>query len=60
MSARAPVSSQGERTEIIASLRLVDEVRLETGSDPCEVVHLPRTPSVSTPGIIEHAASPGS
>ena len=29
-------------------------------SDACEVVYLPRTPSVSTTGIIEHIASMGS
>ena len=29
-------------------------------SDSCEVVYLPRTPSVSTTGIIEHIASLGS
>ncbi|MGB7818491.1 MAG: adenylyltransferase/cytidyltransferase family protein [Ornithinibacter sp.] len=29
-------------------------------SDVCEVVYLPRTPSVSTTGIIEHIASLGS
>src|SRR5215203_2418344 len=28
-------------------------------SDVCEVVYLPRTPSVSTTGIIEHIASLG-
>ena len=28
-------------------------------SDVCEVVYLPRTPSVSTTGIIEHIASMG-
>ena len=29
-------------------------------SDVCEVVYLPRTPSVSTTGLIEHIASLGS
>ena len=86
---RAPVYSQEERMEIVASLRVVDEVFVEesleqkrdyiiehgadvlvlgddwTGkfdwvSDVCEVVYLPRTPSVSTTGIIEHIASLGS
>lgn len=86
---RAPVYSQDERMEIVASLRVVDEVFVEesleqkrdyilryhadvlvmgddwTGkfdwvSDVCEVVYLPRTPSVSTTGIIEHIASLGS
>ena len=86
---RAPVYSQDERMEIVASLRVVDEVFVEesleqkrdyilehgadvlvmgddwTGkfdwvSDVCEVVYLPRTPSVSTTGLIEHIASLGS
>jgi len=86
---RAPVYSQDERMEIVASLRVVDQVFVEeslelkrdyilehgadvlvmgddwTGkfdwvSDVCEVVYLPRTPSVSTTGIIEHIASMGS
>ena len=86
---RAPVYSQDERMEIVASLRVVDEVFVEeslelkrdyilehgadvlvmgddwTGkfdwvSDVCEVVYLPRTPSVSTTGIIEHIARMGS
>ncbi len=83
---RAPVYSQVERMEIVASLRVVDEVFVEESlelkrdyivehgadvlvmgddwagkfdwvSDVCEVVYLPRTPSVSTTGIIEHIAS---
>jgi glycerol-3-phosphate cytidylyltransferase len=86
---RAPVYSQVERMEIVASLRVVDEVFVEESlelkrdyivehgadvlvmgddwagkfdwvSDVCEVVYLPRTPSVSTTGIIEHIASMGS
>ena len=86
---RAPVYSQEERMEIVASLRVVDEVFVEESleqkrdyiiehgadvlvmgddwagkfdwvSDVCEVVYLPRTPSVSTTGIIEHIASLGS
>jgi len=86
---RAPVYSQEERMEIVASLRVVDEVFVEESleqkrdyiiehgadvlvmgddwagkfdwvSDGCEVVYLPRTPSVSTTGIIEHIASLGS
>lgn len=83
---RAPVYSQDERMEIVASLRVVDEVFVEESleqkrdyileygadvlvmgddwagkfdwvGDVCEVVYLPRTPSVSTTGIIEHIAS---
>lgn len=86
---RAPVYSQEERMEIVASLRVVDEVFVEESleqkrdyiiehgadvlvmgddwagkfdwvGDVCEVVYLPRTPSVSTTGIIEHIASLGS
>ena len=86
---RAPVYSQDERMEIVASLRVVDEVVVEESlelkrdyilehhadvlvmgdawagkfdwvSDVCEVVYLPRTPSVSTTGLIEHIASLGS
>jgi glycerol-3-phosphate cytidylyltransferase len=86
---RAPVYSQDERMEIVASLRVVDDVFVEESlelkrdyilehhadvlvmgddwagkfdwvSDVCEVVYLPRTPSVSTTGIIEHIASLGS
>src|SRR5690349_12730134 len=86
---RAPVYSQDERMEIVASLKVVDEVFVEESlerkrdyilehgadvlvmgddwagkfdwvSDVCEVVYLPRTPSVSTTGIIEHIASLGS
>ncbi len=86
---RAPVYTQQERMEIVASLRVVDEVFVEESlelkrdyilehgadvlvmgddwagkfdwvSDVCEVVYLPRTPSVSTTGIIEHIASMGS
>ena len=86
---RAPVYSQEERMEIVASLRVVDEVFVEESleqkrdyiiehgadvlvmgddwagkfdwvSDVCEVVYLPRPPSVSTTGIIEHIASLGS
>jgi len=82
---RAPVFNEGERLEIIGSLRVVDVVFLEeslekkrdyivehaadvlvmgddwTGrfdwvKDVCEVVYLPRTPSVSTTGLIEHIA----
>ena len=80
---RNPVFSQEERLEIVANLRLVDEVFVEESleqkreyvqryaadvlvmgddwagkfdflSDACEVVYLPRTPSVSTTAIIEH------
>jgi glycerol-3-phosphate cytidylyltransferase len=86
---RAPVYSQEERLEIVASLRVVDAVFVEESlekkrdyilehgadvlvmgddwagkfdwvSDVCEVVYLPRTPSVSTTGIIEHIAHLGS
>ena len=86
---RAPVYSQDERMEIVASLRVVDDVFVEESlekkrhyiveygadilvmgddwegkfdwvSDVCEVVYLPRTPSVSTTGLIEHIASLGS
>ena len=86
---RAPVYTQDERMEIVASLRVVDDVFVEESlekkrdyivehgadvlvmgddwagkfdwvSDVCEVVYLPRTPSVSTTGIIEHIASLGS
>jgi glycerol-3-phosphate cytidylyltransferase len=86
---RAPVYTQDERMEIVASLKVVDEVFVEESleekrdyilryhadvlvmgddwagkfdwvSDVCEVVYLPRTPSVSTTGIIEHIASLGS
>ena len=86
---RAPVYTQDERMEIVASLRVVDEVFVEESlekkrdyilehhadvlvmgddwegkfdwvSDVCEVVYLPRTPSVSTTGLIEHIASLGS
>ena len=86
---RPPVYTQDERMEIVASLRVVDEVFVEESlelkrdyilehhadvlvmgddwagkfdwvSDVCEVVYLPRTPSVSTTGIIEHIASLGS
>ena len=82
---RAPVYTQDERMEIVASLRVVDEVFVEESlelkrdyilqfgadvlvmgddwagkfdwvSDVCEVVYLPRTPSVSTTGLIEHIA----
>ena len=85
---RPPVFSQDERLEIIAALRVVDEVFVEESleqkrdyilkygadvlvmgddwagkfdwvSDVCEVVYLPRTPSVSTTGLIEHIASLG-
>jgi glycerol-3-phosphate cytidylyltransferase len=80
---RNPVFSQEERLEIVANLRLVDEVFVEESleqkreyvqryaadilvmgddwagkfdflGDACEVVYLPRTPSVSTTAIIEH------
>jgi glycerol-3-phosphate cytidylyltransferase len=83
---RAPIYSQDERMEIVASLRVVDDVFVEESlerkrhyiveygadilvmgddwegkfdwvSDVCEVVYLPRTPSVSTTGLIEHIAS---
>ena len=86
---RAPVYTQDERMEIVASLKVVDDVFVEESlekkrdyivehgadvlvmgddwagkfdwvSDVCEVVYLPRTPSVSTTGIIEHIASLGS
>lgn len=80
---RAPVFSEDERMEIVASLKCVDDVFLEESlekkrdyilehgakvlvmgddwagrfdwvSDVCEVIYLPRTPSVSTTGLIEH------
>jgi glycerol-3-phosphate cytidylyltransferase len=80
---RPPVFSQEERLEIVASLKVVDDVFLEESleqkrdyivehgadvlvmgddwegkfdwvSDVCKVVYLPRTPSVSTTGLIEH------
>ncbi len=85
---RPPVFTQDERLEIIAALRVVDEVFVEESleqkrdyilkygadvlvmgddwagkfdwvSDGCEVVYLPRTPSVSTTGLIEHISSLG-
>ena len=85
---RAPVFNQDERLEIIAALKVVDEVFVEESlelkrdyivkyaadvlvmgddwagkfdwvGDVCEVVYLPRTPSVSTTGLIEHIASLG-
>ncbi len=85
---RPPVFTQDERLEIIAALRVVDEVFVEESleqkrdyilkygadvlvmgddwagkfdwvSDVCEVVYLPRTPSVSTTGLIEHISSLG-
>lgn len=83
---RNPVFSQDERLEIVASLKVVDEVFLEESleqkreyvlahgadilvmgddwagkfdflNDICEVVYLPRTPSVSTTAIIEHIST---
>ena len=36
------------------------EGKFDWVSDVCEVVYLPRTPSVSTTGLIEHIASLGS
>ena len=85
---RPPVYTQDERMEIVASLKVVDEVFVEESlerkrdyivehgadvlvmgddwagkfdwvGDVCEVVYLPRTPSVSTTGLIEHIASLG-
>jgi glycerol-3-phosphate cytidylyltransferase len=85
---RLPVFSQEERLEIVASLKVVDEVFLEESleqkreyivehgadilvmgddwegkfdwvSDVCKVVYLPRTPSVSTTGLIEHISGLG-
>jgi glycerol-3-phosphate cytidylyltransferase len=85
---RPPVFNQDERLEIIAALKVVDEVFVEESlelkrdyilehgadvlvmgddwagkfdwvGDVCEVVYLPRTPSVSTTGLIEHIASLG-
>jgi glycerol-3-phosphate cytidylyltransferase len=85
---RPPVFSQEERLEIVASLKVVDEVFLEESleqkreyivehgadilvmgddwegkfdwvSDVCKVVYLPRTPSVSTTGLIEHISGLG-
>lgn len=79
---RYPVYNQHERSEIISSIRYVDEVFFEHSleekrkylleykadvlvmgddwkgkfdefSDICEVVYLPRTPSISTTEIIE-------
>ena len=83
---RSPVFSAAERLEIVANLKMVDEVFVEeslelkrdyvlqhaadvlvmgddwTGrfdflSDICDVVYLPRTPSISTTGIIEHIST---
>ena len=83
---RAPVFTEDERMEIVASLKVVDEVFLEESleqkrdyivqhgaqvlvmgddwagkfdwvNDVCEVVYLPRTPSVSTTGLIEHIST---
>jgi glycerol-3-phosphate cytidylyltransferase len=83
---RNPVFSEDERLEIVASLKVVDEVFLEESleqkreyvlahgagilvmgddwagkfdflNDICEVVYLPRTPSVSTTAIIEHIST---
>ena len=80
---REPVFGQSERLEIVAALRMVDEVFVEESlelkrayieqyaadvlvmgddwagrfdwvKDVCDVVYLPRTPSVSTTGLIEH------
>lgn len=85
---RAPVFSEDERMEIVASLKCVDDVFLEESlekkrdyilqhdakvlvmgddwagkfdwvSDVCEVTYLPRTPSVSTTGLIEHISGLG-
>lgn len=79
---RKPVYSEFERTELLKSLRVVDEVFLEESlelkkqyildhkadilvmgddwagkfdemKEVCEVVYLPRTPSISTTSIIE-------
>ena len=36
------------------------EGKFDWVSDVCEVIYLPRTPSVSTTGLIEHIASLGS
>jgi glycerol-3-phosphate cytidylyltransferase len=83
---RSPVFSQGERLEIIANVKAVDDVFIEESleqkreyvlehkadilvmgddwqgkfdhlNDICQVVYLPRTPSVSTTAIIEHIVS---
>ncbi|HEY6811642.1 MAG TPA: adenylyltransferase/cytidyltransferase family protein [Propionibacteriaceae bacterium] len=79
---RYPVFSQDERLEIVANVKVVDEVFIEESleqkreyvleyqadilvmgddwqgkfdhlNDICQVVYLPRTPSVSTTAIIE-------
>jgi glycerol-3-phosphate cytidylyltransferase len=82
---RPPVFPERERLEIVAALKVVDDVFVEESlerkrqyvveheadvlamgedwrgsfdelSDVCEVVYLPRTPSVSTTALIEHIA----
>ena len=83
---RNPVFREDERLEIVANVRVVDEVFIEESleqkreyvlehsadilvmgddwqgkfdhlGDICEVVYLPRTPSVSTTAIIEQIVS---
>ena len=85
---RNPVFSQEERLELVANLKVVDEVFVEESleqkreyvetygadvlvmgddwagrfdylNDLCDVVYLPRTPSVSTTAIIEHISGGG-
>ena len=80
--------SQDERCELVASLRVVDEVfveeslelkrdyilrfgadvlvmgddwagRFDEFNDVCRVEYLPRTPSISTPAVIEHISGMG-
>jgi glycerol-3-phosphate cytidylyltransferase len=84
----APVVPQSQRLEIIAALRVVDDVfveeslelkreyilrhqaavlvmgddwrgRFDEFSDVCEVVYFPRTPSISTSGLIEQISGLG-
>ena len=83
---RSPVFSQDERLEIVANVKVVDDVFIEESleqkreyvlehkadilvmgddwqgkfdhlGDICQVVYLPRTPSVSTTAIIEQIVS---
>ena len=85
---RQAVFSQDERCELVASLRVVDEVfveeslelkrdyilrfgadvlvmgddwagRFDEFNDVCRVEYLPRTPSISTPAVIEHISGMG-
>ena len=69
---RNPVFSQDERLEIVANVKVVDDVFIKADilvmgddwqgkfdhlGDICQVVYLPRTPSVSTTAIIEQIVS---